>query len=283
MSTDRYVTQEQQKAIRNIRHFRNGRYADIDIDQAVHFYLRRYVDQLASFIELEPDDVVADIGTGYGWLAIAFALKTRARVVAVDVDAERLRAAREIAGIIGVSERIDWRVGSLGRLPIEAGAAKAVYCIEVIEHMKRSRAAVRDLARICSDMLVITTPNLYFPVIAHDTQLPFCHWLPVKLRRAYAAMFGRSECENDNLFWSPRSLFRDLPEFELASRFLHYASRASYESTFPIYVPYVGGGLRRGDGRLKSMYYELAGRLGRYSVYVMPSLACALRRRHQAA
>jgi SAM-dependent methyltransferase len=282
LSIDRYITQQQREAILDVPHFRDGKYASIDIDQTIHFYIRRYVDQLASFTRLGKDDVVADIGTGYGWLAIAFALKTRARVIAVDVDAERLRAAREIAGIIGVGERIDWRVGSLGRLPMETGAAKAVYCIEVIEHIKRSRAAVRDLARICSDILVITTPNLYFPIIAHDTQLPFCHWLPMKLRGAYAALFGRSDRENDNLFWSPRSLFRELPEFELASGFLHYASRARYQSTFPIYIPYVRGGLRRGDGRLKSMYYDLASRLGRYSVYAMPSLACALRRRPEA-
>jgi hypothetical protein len=72
---------------------------------------------------------------------------------------------------------------------------------------------------------------------------------------------------------------RELPDFAVASRFLHFASRADYLATFPHYLPYVGGGPRRGDGQLKSAYYALASRLGRRSLYVMPSLACTLRRR----
>jgi hypothetical protein len=71
----------------------------------------------------------------------------------------------------------------------------------------------------------------------------------------------------------------ELPSFEVASRFLHYASRRDYIATFPIYVPYVGGGLRRRDGRFKSLYYRAAALLGRRSLYAMPSLACTLRRR----
>jgi len=65
----------------------------------------------------------------------------------------------------------------------------------------------------------------------------------------------------------------------VASRFLHYASRRDYIATFPIYVPYVGGGMRRRDGQLKSLYYRAAALLGRRSLYAMPSLACTLRRR----
>ena len=149
----------------------------------------------------------------------------------------------------------------------------------MIEHIGRSREAVRDLGRVASEMIIVTTPNLYFPVIAHDTGLPFCHWLPLSLRARYAKLCGREAYENDNLFWSPRSLLAELPAFRVTSRFLHFASRRDYLATFPIYVPYVGGGMRRRDGRLKSLYYRAASMLGRHSLYAMPSLACTLRRR----
>ena len=36
--------------------------------------------------------------------------------------------------------------------------------------------------------------------------------------------------------------------------------------------------MRGGDEYLKSIYYAAASLLGRYSLYVMPSLACTLRR-----
>ena len=278
MTADCFISDEQERAIRAVPHFAHGVYRDMDINGALDFYLRRYVGPLGAFTDLGPQDVVADIGTGYGWLAIAFALHTPARVVAVDMDEARLDAAKRIAGIIGVAHRIDWRAGRLGELPLADGEARITYCIEVIEHIGRSRQAVRDLGRVSAEMIVITTPNLYFPVIAHDTGLPFCHWLPLPLRARYAELCGRSERENDNLFWSPRSLLGELPAFRVVSRFLHYASRRHYLATFPFYVPYAGGGVRRRDGRLKSLYYAAASLLGRHSLYVMPSLACTLRR-----
>jgi 2-polyprenyl-3-methyl-5-hydroxy-6-metoxy-1,4-benzoquinol methylase len=278
MTHCRYVDEVQARAIRAVPHFASGIYKDIDLDGAIDFYVRRYVRPLAAFVEIGQGDVVADIGAGYGWLSLAFALVSRARVVAVDVDEPRLDAARRISEILGVADRIDWRVGCLGQLPLGDREARVAYCIEVIEHIGRARRAIRDLSRVADEALVITTPNLYFPVVSHDTKLPFCHWLPLRLRARYAAICGRTDCENNNLFWSPRALMRELPDFKVASRFLHYASRADYLSTFPYYLPYVGGGKRHGDGRLKSAYYALAAFLGRRSLFVMPSLACTLRR-----
>jgi Methyltransferase domain len=279
MTLIRPLSTEQTQAIRAIPHFSRGVYRDIDLDGAIDYYRRRYVEPLGAFTGLGPEDVVADIGTGYGWLAIAFALHSPARIIAVDMDEARLDAARRIAGILGVDHRIDWRVGKLGELPLADGEARVVYCIEVIEHIGRSRPAVRDLGRVAAEMIIVTTPNLYFPVIAHDTGLPFCHWLPLPLRARYARLCGREARENDNLFWSPRSLLAEIPAFRVVSRFLHFASRRDYLATFPIYVPYVGGGMRRRDGRLKSLYYRAASMLGRHSLYAMPSLACTLRRR----
>jgi SAM-dependent methyltransferase len=279
MTEKQYITPEQQQAIRAIPHFARGVYRDIDLNGAIDYYTRRYVGPLGAFTDLGAEDVVADIGTGYGWLAIAFALRRRARVIAVDMDEARLDAARRIAEILGVGDRIDWRVGMLGDLPLADGEARVTYCIEVIEYIGRARPAIQDLARVSAETLVVTTPNLYFPIIAHDTGLPFCHWLPLAWRERYAALFGRSDRENTNLFWSPPDLLGELAGFEVASRFLHYASRSDYIATFPIYVPYVGGGMRRRDGRLKSLYYRGAALLGRRSLYAMPSLACTLRRR----
>lgn len=279
----RYVDEVQAQAIRALPHFASGVYRDIDLNRTVDFYVRRYVRPLAGFVEIAEGDVVADIGAGYGWLSVAFALASTARVVAVDMDEPRLDAARRISEILGVADRINWRVGCLGQLPLGDREARVAYCIEVIEHIGRVRSAIRDLSRVTAETLVITTPNLYFPVIAHDTQLPFCHWLPLGLTARYAKICGRADCENDNLFWSPRALMRELPDFEVASRFLHNASRTDYLSTFPYYLPYVvGGKMRHGDGPLKSTYYSLVAFLGRHSLYIMPSLACTLRRRSKA-
>jgi hypothetical protein len=120
--------------------------------------------------------------------------------------------------------------------------ARVVCCVEVIEHIGRSRPAIRDLGRIRNEVLVITTPNLLFPIIAHDTRLRFCHWLPLGLRARYAALCGRTSSQHSNLFWSPMGLPRELPDFKVTSRFLHYSSRRDYLATFPFYLPNVCGG-----------------------------------------
>src|SRR5215472_6586506 len=69
------------------------------------------------------------------------------------------------------------------------------------------------------------------------------------------------------------SLFRELTDFIVTSQFLYCSSRHDFLATFPLYVPYVGGGMRY----LKSIYYAAASLLGRYSLHVMPPLACTLR------
>jgi ubiquinone/menaquinone biosynthesis C-methylase UbiE len=274
-----YVSESQGAAIRAVPHFAKGAYRDLNCSLTIDFYLRRYVNTLAAFLKLSSQDTVADVGTGYGWLAMAFALSSDARVLAIDSDQPRLEAARQIAAILGVADRIDWRVGQLGSLPLSDREARVAFCIEVLEHTGRNRAAIHDLGRVSSDALVITTPNLHFPVVAHDTQLPFCHWLSLRARRRYARIFRRTNCENHNLFWSASALLRDLPEFRVVSEFLHYASLSDYRCTFPFYLPYGAGEMRYRDGRIKSAYYAVAQCLGSRALYVMPNLASTLRRR----
>jgi 2-polyprenyl-3-methyl-5-hydroxy-6-metoxy-1,4-benzoquinol methylase len=265
-------------AIQGVRHFSAGGYGRLDIPGTLEFYRRRYVDQLAPFRSIDGETVIADVGAGYGWLAMAFALHTPAKLIAIEMDAERLAAGRAIAGILGIEHRISWRAEGLGGIALANRSADVVYCIEVLEHVDGSRAAVADLARLPRDLLIVTTPNKWFPVIAHDTRLPFCHMLPLGLRKIYARAFHRQDSENDNIFWSPPDLRRELADFEPVSDFLHYRSPDDYFATYPFYLPYIGGGNRRAPGLAKRLYYRFASRLGRNSCYVMPNLAGVYRR-----
>lgn len=275
------LSPEQTTAIRAVPHFADGAYRDLPIADTLTFYKKRYVDQLLKFRDVGPDTVVADIGAGYGWLAMAFAAYSPARVIAVEMDAKRLSAGREIATILGLADRITWLSEGLGEISLSDASVDVVYCVEVLEHVRRDPATVADLVRLPRDLLIVTTPNLWFPVIAHDTRLPFCHWLPIPLRRLYASAFGRQNAENDNLFWSPPELDRALRGFRPVSSFLHYHSLEDYIATYPFHLPYVGGGRQTHVGTLKLAYYRLASCLGANARYVMPNLACVWRRQPQ--
>lgn len=265
--------------IRKVEYFAHTHYCDLKIAETLMFYTDRYVRQLLDFTPIDENTVIADVGAGFGWLSMAFAFSTDARIVAIERNEERLRAGIEIAEILGIAHKIDWRIGSLGELPLGDQEADVVYCIEVLEHVYKSTDAIRDLARVSGNLLILTTPNLWFPAIAHDTRLPFCHWLPIPIRKVYAQLFDRTHTENDNLFWSPLSLRENTPEFKPVSKWLHYASYQKFKDTFPFYKPYGRGSYVTKIGFKKKLYYDLVSRLGIYSHWVLPSLACVLKRK----
>jgi hypothetical protein len=69
MITFRHIDEEQARAIRAVPHLASGIYRDIDPNGAIDFYWRRYVKPLRAFADIGRRDVIADIGTAYGWLA----------------------------------------------------------------------------------------------------------------------------------------------------------------------------------------------------------------------
>ena len=276
---DKLVSDDAIEKIRKVRWFAQSQYANLIIRDTLVFYTNRYVRQLSDFSHPGADTTIVDVGAGLGWLCMAFAFATDAKMIAVDVNEDRLAAGKEIAGILGVGHRIDWRVGGVDALPLGDREGDVVYCIEVLEHVYRSEKALHELCRVTGDLLVLTTPNLWFPVIAHDTQLPFCHWLPVPWRNIYAKMFNRTNRENDNLFWSPCTLRKNLRDFKPMSKWLHYSSYEKFLATFPFYLPYGAGSYVRRLGMLKKMYYDVVSRLGMNSHWVVPSLAYVFKRR----
>jgi Methyltransferase domain len=271
-------TAAQLEAIRKVPHFANGAYRDLPIAETIEFYAKRYVDQLSKFRVIDANTVIADIGTGYGWLVMALAAHTPARIIAAEMDGERLAAGKQIAEILGLADRISWVPEGLGAMSLDDRSIDVVYCIEVLEHVYGDPKPVLDLARLSRDLLIVTTPNKWFPVVAHDTRLPFCHWLPVPLRQRYAAAFNRQDSENDNLFWSPAGLGRLLTGFKPVSGFLHYRSLNDYVATYPFHLPYVGGGYQTQVGSAKLAFYKLAAKLGPNSRYVLPNLASVWKR-----
>lgn len=272
------LSAEQLTEISKVPHFSEGHYSSLDIEKTIDFFFRCYIQPLERVRKFTEDTVVADLGAGYGWLAMAWAVHTPVQLIAIDADAERLEAARQISAIMGLEGRIDWRVGILGNLPLDDASVDIACCIEVLEHVYGDKAAVLDLGRVASDLILFTTPNKWFPVIAHDTRLPFCHWLPLKWRSAYAALFKRDDNENDNVFWSPTDFKRLLPGYKRIQGFMHFADYETYLKIYPYYLPYGKGSMVRKIGTIKNLYYRLSWTIGAKSHYILPNLASILKK-----
>ena len=269
------VSPEIAAAIRDVPHYRDGHYRDLDVSATLDYHRRRFVDHCPV---KKPNIAVADIGAGYGWLAMAFAAFSDARPIAVEPDAPRLEAGQRIAELLGLKDKIDWRIGNIMNLPISRREATVTYCIEVLEHVYRDAKAFSELDRVTAEYLVLTTPNGAFPIVQHDTFLPFCHWLPMRLRNVYARIAGRSSMQHGNRFWNPLDLAIHLKNFERVSGFFHFKSAQDYFDLYPYYLPYGRGEWRRRPSWQSELFFRTAGLFGRHSHLLLHNLAGTLKR-----
>jgi SAM-dependent methyltransferase len=261
--------------IREIPHFRQSREAELNIGLHYRSYVTAFA-ALPSRYGLNPEPtVIADIGTGYGWLAIALARRSNAHIIAVEMDESRMAAARSIAAVLGVEQSIDWRVGCLPNLPLADHEADVTFCVEVIEHVSNRPQVVGELGRVTRDMLVISSPNRNCPVINHDTGLPFCHWLPPPLRDRYAALFGRTHLQDNNKFWSPGMVAAALPDFSRQSRFLQFRSYRDFVISEQQLRPQAGNPRRTA----RTLLLGACALLGNGAVQLLPNLASTFRRK----
>lgn len=277
-SYKKLISEDMIHDIRKVAYFARSQYSQPEIAETLAFYTNRFVRQLFDFTSVNNNTVIVDVGAGFGWLSMAFVYSTKAQVIAIDANEARLAAGKQIANILGVGNKIDWLSGTLGHLPLGEQEADVVYCVEVLEHTNKSTVAVSDLCRVSKDLIILTTPNQWFPVIAHDTWLPFNHWLPIRMRRIYAKLFNRNNREYSNLFWSPFSLSENIVEFKAVSKWLHYVSYKKFKDTFPFYLPYGKGEYVKKLTFTKRLCYAIVSRFGIYSHWLLPSLSYVFRR-----
>ncbi len=68
---------------------------------------------LADALEIEPGDVVIDVGCGSGVLSFVAARLGAGRVIGVDLSPEAVEVAARNAEALGLSDRVEFRVGNL--------------------------------------------------------------------------------------------------------------------------------------------------------------------------
>ena len=253
-------------------------YGNLDFEGTLEFFTRRYVTSLKEFFDISRC-VVVDCASGYGWFSLAYLWEGGKCAVAIDIDRERLQAAKAIAQILGVADRIRFVHAGVQALPLRRGSVDLVVSIETLEHVGRAHVAssVRELCDVPRRGVLMTTPNKLFPVIAHDTGLPFLHWLPPRARRSIARLVRRAEQDDGNEFLSPFDLQPLAAKFERVSTCMTFKTYADYRGHYPFYLPYGVDSARRHRTRpsfAKALFYRVATAVfGRVTHWVMPSLA----------
>lgn len=114
--------------------------------------LARWSGQLREVVgPIAADATVVDIGVGEG-LCLERIIDPGRKAVGLEYRFDKVVAGRtRLTGLAGI-------VGDAGMVPIVAGSADLVTCIEVLEHLVVDEPAVDELARITRGKCVVSVP-----------------------------------------------------------------------------------------------------------------------------
>jgi len=272
------LSNDQVQRIRLVSNFKESIYSNLDISATLDFFLKRYVRPLSRHVNIQ-DSVVVDCASGYGWFSFAYLMAGGKRAIAVDSDVNRLSAAAKIAEILSVDKRIEFVCAGLQDLPFREKEVDIFVSIETLEHIGKNNIipALQNIKKCTSKVVLLTTPNKLFPIVAHDMKLPFVHWFPVDLRRMLAKLLGREKMGYKNEFVSPFDLQILRNIFRPASTCMSFSNYKDYIDHYPFYLPYGDNDKIRWQAKpsfMKAIYFMIASLIFRQNSYwIMPSLS----------
>jgi len=133
---------------------------------------------------LDADSKVLEVGCGYGRNLMALASLKPRIVVGSDVDAGELvgRQRRALHRRTLELARIELVQQEPRRLPFRDGVFDMVVLWQVLEHVigqELKQTLVSECIRVLKPggVVLVETPNQWFPVDYHDNKLPLVHWL----------------------------------------------------------------------------------------------------------
>ncbi len=126
----------------------------------------RFAVKLLAPVGVQEGETVLDFGCGPGYVAVELARVVGATgaVHAVDVNAEFIERARQVAAEAGVGERITHHCAVDETLPLPDASVDRIYCKNVLEY-------VPDLAHTLSELVRVLRPG--GTIVASDSDFGF--------------------------------------------------------------------------------------------------------------
>lgn len=226
---------------------------------------------------------VADGAAGFGWLSFAFLQAGAKKAFLIEPDQHRLEASQEIAKILGVYNQCEFVPELLQNIDFAADSVDVFASIETLEHVTKPNVNIclNNIAHSTREVVLLTTPNRLFPVVAHDTRLPFAHWMPAGLRKPYAQIFKKRDKDSGNYFLAPWDLNPLYQKFKPDAAYTMFSSIEEFDEFYPHYIPYLTKHNRERPSAAYRLFVNIVGHLfSNYAFTVSPNLATVWVRRH---
>ena len=120
---------------------------------------RAELDQMWAALELEPDELLADLGCGPGGPGLFIARASRARLIGIDPSPFAIGEAAARAAAWDLADRASFRTGRLERTGLEDASVDGAMSVDALWLAASHTAAAEEIARILvpSARLVATT------------------------------------------------------------------------------------------------------------------------------
>lgn len=268
------LSESQNKEIANLPYLKSTEYNDLDFEKTLQYIVKRYINPLKSNLDISKA-TLADCGAGFGWLAFGYLLEGGKHATLCDIDGPRLKDAERIAEILGIQDKCDFIVAPMQDLDFKKNQFDIFVCIETLEHVgeENINRCIEILAESTSKVVILTTPNKFFPLVLHDNKVPMSHWIPSSKRSLYTNLFKvYDRPEND--FVSPLRLSTLREKFKPISSTLTFNSYKDWKSSYPFYSPYNYSDRWKEQPHvlLKVLYFVLDKLLGKQSYWFAPNL-----------
>jgi ubiquinone/menaquinone biosynthesis C-methylase UbiE len=111
---------------------------------------RQLRDSIVQFIDPKIDEVIVDVGTGAGFLALGLAEKVGkdGKVIGLDISKSAIRRARLKAAQEKLVRILEFRTGDVYDLQMQDNFADAVCCKSLIASLDNRQKAVSEMTRI---------------------------------------------------------------------------------------------------------------------------------------
>lgn len=97
------------------------------------------LDRLARLCHVGPETRVLDVGCGLGGATRRWAEGHGARVLGIDLSPERIRQARHLTELVGLSDRVRFEAGDVLELDLPENAFDVVLCQATASHVRAKR------------------------------------------------------------------------------------------------------------------------------------------------
>jgi SAM-dependent methyltransferase len=123
---------------------------------------RRRVETIIEWIDTDAPVRILDCGSGYGFVLRILRDLTRATIVGLEYEMERVQETRDS---LGDDPRLSYLCGDAMQLPFADGSFEYVVCSEVLEHLPDDARATREIFRVLrpGGILIATVPCARYP------------------------------------------------------------------------------------------------------------------------